>query len=188
MGGMGPPPSANRRRRNWSAATTLLPAAGRTGPAPDWPLSPDLTTQAKLRVAQDKLEHLTQRRQAGDHIPETSIIRTQERITVLHAVIASQRDHELALWRDVWATPQAIMWERLRWTREVAQYVRWQALAESGDLNAAREARQQADRLGLTPLAMQRLHWAIDDNPTTSTNGPATITALASRRHRLSEN
>jgi hypothetical protein len=186
MPGMGPPPSVNRRRRNWSPATTPLPAAGRAGPPPQWPLPPDITTRAKLQVAEDKLEHLRQRRRDGDHIPETSIIRARERIAVLQAVIANQHDREIELWRELWATPQAVAWERLRWTREIAQYTRWATLGESGDMDAAKEARQLADRLGLTPLALARLRWEIVDTAT-DTSGPATITALGSRRRRLSE-
>jgi hypothetical protein len=34
----GPAPSANPRRRNARPNTTQLPAAGFTGPAPDWPI------------------------------------------------------------------------------------------------------------------------------------------------------
>ncbi|PBO23035.1 hypothetical protein CLM85_18600, partial [Streptomyces albidoflavus] len=45
--------------------------------------------------------------------------------------------------------------------REVAQYVRWKVRAELGDLDASKEARQLADRLGLSPLAMLRLRWEI---------------------------
>ncbi|WP_437075203.1 hypothetical protein [Streptomyces sp. enrichment culture] len=43
----------------------------------------------------------------------------------------------------------------------MAQYVRWKSRAEAGDLDAAKEARQLGDRLGLTPLAMLRLRWKI---------------------------
>ena len=41
MGGMGPPPKSSdqRRRRNATVAMTRLPAEGRKGEAPEWPLS-----------------------------------------------------------------------------------------------------------------------------------------------------
>ena len=42
------------------------------------------------------------------------------------------------------------------------QYVRLKILAECGDLEAGKEARQWSDRLGLNPLAMLRLRWEID--------------------------
>lgn len=38
MAGMGPPPSPNRRRRNSQAALLKLPAEGRQGDPPPWPL------------------------------------------------------------------------------------------------------------------------------------------------------
>lgn len=69
---------------------------------------------------------------------------------------------EAELWAELWTTPQAVAWEQLGYTREVAQYVRWKVLGELGDLDAAKEARQLSDRLGLTPLALLRLRWEID--------------------------
>lgn len=69
--------------------------------------------------------------------------------------------YELRMWADVWGYPQAVMWERLKVEREVAHYVRWTAKSEVGDLNAAKEARQLSDRLGLNPLAMLRLRWEV---------------------------
>ena len=39
MGGNGPPPSANPRRRNARPDSTTLPASGYDGPIPEWPLA-----------------------------------------------------------------------------------------------------------------------------------------------------
>ena len=78
-----------------------------------------------------------------------------------HEVNEGLADLELALWTELWSTPQAVAWERLRWVRDVAQYVRWKVQGELGDLEASKEARQLSDRLGLTPLAMLRLGWTI---------------------------
>lgn len=39
MGGNGPAPSANPRRRNARPDNTLLPASGYAGPIPEWPLA-----------------------------------------------------------------------------------------------------------------------------------------------------
>lgn len=74
---------------------------------------------------------------------------------------AESTDTERKLWGDLWRTPQAVMWERTHAHREVAAYVRWSLLAELGDIKAAPESRQLADRLGLTPLALRRLEWEI---------------------------
>lgn len=68
---------------------------------------------------------------------------------------------ELELWAELWATPQAVAWERLGWLRIVARYCRVAIVAESLDKDAMSEARQLEDRLGLTPKAMRMLMWQI---------------------------
>ena len=67
-------------------------------------------------------------------------------------------------WFELWATPQAVAWERLGWFRVVARYVHILSLCESPDTMTAAllgEARQMEDRLGLTPMSMLRLRWEI---------------------------
>lgn len=70
---------------------------------------------------------------------------------------------EQIAWRELWATPQAIVWEKLGWTRTVARFCRVMVLAEA--LNPLpqylSEARQLEDKLGLTPKAMRLLLWEI---------------------------
>ena len=68
---------------------------------------------------------------------------------------------ETATWKRIWRTPQAAVWANLGWSSEVALYVRWLSLAESGDLKAGVEARQWSDRLGLNPSAMLKNRWRI---------------------------
>jgi hypothetical protein len=106
------PPSENPVRRNARVGPLVLPAGGRQGDTPDWPL--ELVSSA-----------------------------------------------ELGLWKDLWATPQAVAWERLGFTRVVARYCRFALLAENGNKDAFAEARQLEDRLGLTPKAMRLLLWTI---------------------------
>lgn len=112
----GPPPKhpSERRRRNLPPPLTQLPAEGRKGDAPEWPLTAG--TQAERRV-----------------------------------------------WAELWATPQAVMWERLGWTRTVARYCRFLVRAEKKDAATGllAEVRQLEDRLGLTSMAMKRLQWEI---------------------------
>lgn len=56
------------------------------------------------------------------------------------------------------------MWERSGWTRVVARYARLLVAAEvSMDPRLAAEVRQLEDRLGLSPMAMRRLMWRVDD-------------------------
>ena len=79
-----------------------------------------------------------------------------------------QSKREKVLWTELWATPQAVEWERLGWTREVALYVRLLAQCERPKVPGIVliERRQQADRLGLTPMSMLRLRWSIQDEST----------------------
>lgn len=114
MPGPAPKHPDQRRRRNAAPSMTRLPAEGRTGDPPVWPLG----------------------RQA----------------------VAEKR-----IWLEVWATPQAVAWERLGWTRTVARYVRLAAVAERPKAPASicAEVRQLEDRLGLTPMSLLRLRWEI---------------------------
>lgn len=85
--------------------------------------------------------------------------------------LLGQSDAEHDAWADLWATPQAVAWERLGWTRVVARYCRFMIRAEGyedpetgallSDKDAASEARQLEDRLGLTPKAMRLLLWEV---------------------------
>ena len=77
------------------------------------------------------------------------------------------------LWRELWASPPAVMWERFGWTRVVARYVLLllrveRLLLESDDapVSLLAEVRQLEDRLGLSPQAMLRMRWEVaDDEP-----------------------
>jgi hypothetical protein len=195
MAGMGPPPkdAATRRRRNATPGYTQLPSDGFKGKIPGWPLGTDIVTQAKLQVAREKLSDLEWKRDEGLNVSETALTRAKEKVVVLEHVVEIQRDAEVALWRELWRTPQAAQWHLLRWAREVAQFVRHKVLAENGDLDHAREARQHADRLGLSPMALLRLRWEIAPSteqvstPTEPSAAPAAaVTDIASRRQRLS--
>jgi hypothetical protein len=112
----GPAPRRGARRRNSRPDWRKLPAAGRKGKPPKWPIP-------------------MRRRPAG--VP--------------------------AIWRELWATPQAVEWERLGWTRIVARYALKVVVAEQPDAPATLQAevRQLEDRLGINPMAMKRLQWEI---------------------------
>lgn len=149
-----------------------LPAAGRSGPTPAWPLLPDVVLSTRRDSAQRKADDLElalaepdlkgRARTAAQRKADAA----REEAAILTAQLAAQERVEAALWAGLWALPQAVEWERQRWLREVAQYVRWEARAEQGDLDAAKEARQRGDRLGLTPLAMLRLRWKVVEDET----------------------
>lgn len=168
--GPAPKPASERRRRNATSASTRLPAGGRQDAAPAWPLLPDIASTERRDAAQrlaDELElqlldpELTGRARTTAQKKHDAAV---TEVNILTAQLQSAERVEAELWAALWATPQAVAWERMNWTREVAQYVRWKARAEQGDLDAAKEARQLADRLGLNPLAMLRLRWEVADD------------------------
>lgn len=70
-------------------------------------------------------------------------------------------DRELELWDTIWRTPQAEAWARNGWDRDVALYVRFFAIGETGRLDEAKEARMWSDRLGLNPAAMLKNRWRV---------------------------
>lgn len=146
---------------------TRLPAQGREGKrAPNWPLIPDVVLTARRNLAADKVELLeytlaeaesAARRAAVERKLDTA----RETLAILEAQLREQRKLEAVLWRDLWKLPQAVQWERLGWLRDVAQYVRFKVMAELGDMDSAKEARQWSDRLGLSPMSMLRLRWEV---------------------------
>jgi len=183
MAGMGPPPKADdqRRRRNASVATTKLPAEGRTGRAPRWPLIPDVVMSARRDIAAAKVEDLEFELGEGKPV-ERKLDAAKERLLILDRQLAEQKKLEAELWRDLWRLPQAVQWERLGWMRDVAQYVRHKVLAELGDLDSAKEARQWSDRLGLSPMAMLRLRWEVVVNEVGAKREEKAADASSARR------
>jgi hypothetical protein len=141
MPGPPPKPEGQRRRRNASPEVEHLPARGRRGRAPAWPLP------------------------------------------------ALPNSDEQELWTRLWKTPQAVAWQRYGWTRVVARYVRVVVQAEAElDEKLLPEARQLEDRLGLTPMAMLRLRWEVDDQAAAAVGQMATggnVSSLDDRRGRL---
>lgn len=166
----GPPPkdpSTRARRNDPKKGFTVLPAAGRGGDIPAWPLKPIPRMVAQLEQARDKVAAAqVELESAEDGRTRGRLRQTIDKASLIVATLSLQieqaTDDEVALWDDLWRTPQAVVWEESHSAREVAQYVRWKIQAEQGDLNAASEARQLSDRLGLNPLALSRLHLEIE--------------------------
>lgn len=188
MSGMGPAPKPNARRRNATVAMVELPAAGRDGEAPPWPLLADIVLSTQRDTAQRTADDLElslaeptlsgRRRTTAQRKADAA----REAAAILTAQLAAQEQVESELWAQLWALPHAVEWERSGWVREVAQYVRWKARGEQGDLDAAREARQMGDRLGLTPLAMLRLRWRVSADEDERATRPRRRAAGGGRR------
>lgn len=180
MAGMGPPPkpAGQRARRNATVPMVQLPAGGYDGPIPRWPLPVDVRLAAAVKVAAAEVRD-AERALADADAPEYHAA-ARRRLPKLRATLVEARErrsaagaHERTIWRELWRTPQAEAWARLGWPREVAQYARLKAAAELGDLDAAKEARQHADRLGLSPLAMLRLRWEVAGDDLAGRRTPA---------------
>lgn len=145
MAGNGPARNPNARRRNARPAMRRLPAVGRRGDPPAFPL-------------------------AKPTVPER------------------------ALWAELWATPQAVAWEELGWTRVVARYVRVAIMAENPKRitptlagKAMTEARLLEDGLGLSPKGMASLGWEIaTEGEPQEAGGDADVVDLAAFRDRVS--
>jgi hypothetical protein len=103
-----------RNRPSDKAGWVLLPADGRAGDPPEWPLT-------------------------------------------------DPSDRESELWSELWARPQAVMWEELGQQLEVAMCVRTLAEAEQRDarVDVRKLARQYLDSLGLSVQGMLRNRWKI---------------------------
>lgn len=89
---------------------------------------------------------------------------------------------QLRLWNQLWVTPQAIAWENLGWQRTVARYAVICIVSErTVSAPHLAETRQLEDRLGLSPMAMRRLGWEIEDDRDEGENS-ANVTAIADYR------
>jgi hypothetical protein len=175
----GPPPkhpSVRARRNDPKKDFTMLPAAGRSGAVPKWPLLPDPELLAQRDLAEYQVVNLeAELLDCEDSRTKTRLERELAKVKLTARVTAiriEQADtQESALWRWCWSTPQAVWWEQTFAHREVAQYVRWKVRAEQGNLAAGAESRQQADRLGLNPLALLRLRLEIEKVDEAETSG-----------------
>lgn len=164
MAGIGPAGNPNAIRRNARTGVIVLPGEGRQGDAPRWPLPANPRLTARIEMLEDAITDLEESELVKGTLTrteQTKLTRTRERLHVAEVEKRVTEETEVALWEELWHTPQAVEWDRLRWTHDVALYVRWMAAAQCGDLAAGKESRQYADRLGLTPRGLKSLMWTI---------------------------
>lgn len=148
------------------ANMTQLPAEGRKGKTPAWPLPPDQRLRASVDAAETEAALIEAELQHVTDAEDRRKLRGDLRRALVRAEVAANdlrisEKQELSLWKVLWALPQAVAWERLDYLNEVGQYVRWKVRAELGELAASKEARLVGDRLGLTPASMLHLRWEI---------------------------
>jgi hypothetical protein len=170
MPGMGPPPKDPSKRARRNAPTiggTVLPANGRTGPIPRWPFGTAPRQAAELQQRRVQMRRLKKELAAADEgsaearrlVKQVDDADLDVRIRVM--TMRHDQKARTELWRQLWRTPQAVMWERLGIVRAVAMYVEAQIAAERGDEKQAKEARYRETDLGLNPKGMQNLRWTV---------------------------
>jgi hypothetical protein len=120
---------------------TALPAAGRSGNAPAFPLP---------KIHRFRMEFYEGGGKAK--VPDTG-------------ASSAFRKRELAVWREVWKTPQACAWELESWRwPTIAEFCRLKTVVEmEPDANAALVAQLHRfrDQVGLTPAGLKENGWAI---------------------------
>lgn len=120
---------------------TALPAAGRPGNAPAFPLP---------KISRFRMEFYEGGGKAK--VPDAG-------------ASAAFRRRELEVWREVWKTPQACAWqlESWRWPT-IAEFCRLKTVVElEPDANASLVAQLHRfrDQIGLTPAGLKENGWAI---------------------------
>jgi hypothetical protein len=91
---------------------------------------------------------------------------------------------EMAMWKGLWAMPQALMWDRQRQHHEVALYVRKfiEASRPKAPAMLTTATQRMADSLGLTVPGLLRNRWKIGTSEVTRTQAPR---RTASSRERF---
>jgi hypothetical protein len=149
----GPPPDPNalRRDRKDDAAWIILPAAGRQGDPPEWPLTgmaahiPALTP-SWIREIEDEVQK-------------------QQLLDQIESEASARFSRELELWGVEWRRPQAVEWERNGQEVEVALYVRALVAAEAPDAKVTLRTlvKQQQEALGVSLPGLARNRWRIEE-------------------------
>lgn len=157
-------------------AMTTLPAKGRSGPAPAWPLPTNATIAAAVQFWTSEVERLeveladAETGQARANL-RRSLNNAERKRVEFELLKLTSEQLEGELWAALWATPQATEWERARAERSVASYVRWQVQADLGDLKATGPALALSDRLGLTPLSLMKLRQEVERTDEVTSRG-----------------
>lgn len=184
MPGPAPKRPENRARTNATFAMTQLPAGGRTGRAPKWPLGSDTKLETEIGLlklgmkdTEEEIRWLSTARERS--AARRRLERQKKKVRELEALRSAASKIERTIWSALWKTPQATQWEKRGWYREVALFARHQAKGESGSLDDAKEARMRENLIGLNDMSMLRLRWEIGA-PTESGSGRTTAAKKAS--------
>lgn len=189
--GPAPDPNALPRVRD-KGEWKVLPKEGRTGTPPQWPLPPDVRAQAQLEHTERRAAEVRdQWANAEDSRKAASVAKKLDRLegalAEMRAVMAQREQMELALWAELWAMPQALVWERQSQQWEVALYARRMIEAQERDsaVNLSTLVRQMADSLGLTTPGLRSNRWTIEADPSAISETSPAEPARSKARDRL---
>lgn len=99
--------------------------------------------------------------------------------------LPGETERELAVWDEVWRTPQAAAWAQEPWRhRTIAQYVRWSVRSESRDAPASVgvQAIRLGDQIGLTPAGLRENGWTISRDEVAAAREEAAASPAPPRR------
>jgi hypothetical protein len=186
----GPQPDPNALRRERDQGEWIeLPPEGRSGPVPAWPLPEDVRTVAVIEMMERKAIELRDLWAAEEDGRKASALArkldaTERSVVEMRAVLAMVERLELDLWAELWALPQACMWERQSQNLEVAIYCRrlCEAQERGSAVNLSTLVRQMADSLGLTTPGLRANRWRIERAKEPAKDKPA---RRSSARDRL---
>lgn len=188
--GPAPDPNALNRERD-KGEWKVLPREGRPGPPPDWPLPPDVRAQAQLEHTERQAVEVRDQWANADSRKAASLAKKLERLegalAAMRAVMAQRDEMELALWAELWAMPQALVWQRQSQQWEVALYCRRMIEAQERDsaVNLSTLVRQMADSLGLTTPGLRSNRWTIEADPASTSEASQPAPARSKARDRL---
>lgn len=169
----GPAPDPNALTRDKVRKSALngewvkLPASGRKGRTPPWPLDREKApTKAEVKELEARAADLENELAAEAASAELARIEKVQRI----------QKREGVLWARLWRKPQAIVWDLFGQHDEVAIYVR--TLVDSEQIGARPNVRtllrQQQEALGLSLPGLARNRWVIvDDEAAAAQPAPA---------------
>jgi hypothetical protein len=170
----GPAPDPNALRRERDGNTWIdLPAEGRAGPPPEWPLT-------------GRTAHIPALTPAG--IQQVEDEEEKQRLLDLVESEASARfSRELEVWAGEWRRPQAVEWERNGQELEVALYVRALVAAEAPDAKVTLRTlvKQQQEALGISLPGLARNRWRIPEEAAPNSQEPTPVAPGKSARDRF---
>lgn len=93
---------------------------------------------------------------------------------------------ELAIWAEVWTTPQACAWSEQAWRWPIiAEYCRLKAIIELSPAASAAligQIHRYRDQIGLTPAGLKENGWKIAEPPKAEAgDAPSNVTDIKSR-------